>query len=97
LIYLNGYVPFCVKNIQDRLTPCSTRHFAIVTNGTRTREMPLAVEHHQILNTEWGLGRVRPPKGETIVTENSLPSLAEALPITVMYSSSSETTVAHLS
>ena len=59
--------------------------------------MPLAIEHHQILNTEWGLGRVRPLKGETIVTENSLPSLAEALPITVMYSSSSETTIAHLS
>jgi hypothetical protein len=37
LIYLNGYVPFCIKNIQDRLTPCSTRHFVIVTNGTRTR------------------------------------------------------------
>jgi hypothetical protein len=52
LIYLNGYVPFCVKNIQDRLTPCSTRHFTIVTNNTRTREMPLAIEHHQILNTE---------------------------------------------
>ena len=39
LIYLNGYVLFCAKNIQGTLTLCSTRHFAVIINSNR--EMPL--------------------------------------------------------
>ena len=66
LIYINGYVPFCVRNIQGTLLPCSAKHFAVIINSDRSQEKSLDIEGYQVLNTEWGLDRVRPQKCKAI-------------------------------
>jgi hypothetical protein len=55
-----------VRNIQGTLVPCSAKHFAVIINSDRTQEKPLDIEGYQVLNTEWGLDRVRPQKGKAI-------------------------------
>ena len=53
LIYLNVYVPFCVKNIHGTLTPCSTWHFAVIIKGNR--ETP-HIRHRGPSNPEHRVG-----------------------------------------